>query len=108
MTTEHGNVEASGRWGRVNMPAAVVMALFTAFSTTLATRCNGPEEAVRALEHTQRQQYDALDRRLQAIEADQRALLQRMQQESSAETTQEALRTMRVEALEKRLDRIER
>jgi hypothetical protein len=102
-SNENGSVEASGRWGRVNIPAAVLMAIFTALSTTLATRCNGPEEAVRSLERAQRQQYDALGVRLSAIETDQRALIQRLQ----LEATRDALQSIRVESLEKRVDRLE-
>jgi hypothetical protein len=78
-TPSQAPVVASGSWGKLILPNAVIVALITAISTSAATRCGGASDvSVQRLEQAQRQSYDSLNTKIDAISASQAAVLARV------------------------------
>lgn len=76
------------------IPSALVIAIITALSTSLTSRCNSGYED---LERVQRQNYDALDRRLVGIEASQKDILYRIDKEASEQKNRDLFQDLAIQ-----------
>ncbi len=79
---------------RAMIPSALVIAIITALSTSLTSRCNSGYED---LERVQRQNYDSLERRLMGIENSQKDIIQRIDRESQQQSNRDLMQDLAIQ-----------
>jgi hypothetical protein len=91
-------ISVRGPGWRASVPSALVIAVVTTMGTAGVTRCT--EDPTAAAE--QRRQFDHIARRLDAIEAGQRAVLDRVERDATAAANRDAIQNVQLEALRNR------
>jgi hypothetical protein len=86
------DVKVQGAWGRITIPHVVMMALIAAV-VTVSNRCSSNTEN---LEAAQRQNFDALTRRLEGIETTQRATLERIERDASEAKNRDLIQDLKL------------
>jgi hypothetical protein len=89
-------VSFRGNGWRATIPAAVVIAIVTTVGTSVVSQLANPLTEIRA---EQKRQADAIGRRLDAIEASQRAVLDRVEHDARDAANRDAIQDMRIEAV---------
>jgi hypothetical protein len=79
---------------RAMIPSALVIAVITALSTSLTSRCGSGYED---LERAQRQNHDALERRLSDIERSQKDILYRIDKESTEQKNRDLFQDLAIQ-----------